>query len=93
MKVFAVINQKGGTGKTTLSLNLSAQLAASGRRVLLVDIDPQGNATSASGANKRALQKGLYEALRGDILAQDALLCCVAARHHLNRRKQPLGGG
>jgi chromosome partitioning protein len=64
-KIFAVANQKGGVGKTTTAVNLAAALAATGQRVLLVDLDPQGNATMGSGVDKRALKSSVYQVLLG----------------------------
>jgi chromosome partitioning protein len=61
--VLALSNQKGGVGKTTTAVNLSAGLAAAGQRVLLVDLDPQGNATSGLGHDRNALNKGVYDVL------------------------------
>jgi len=64
-RIFAVVNQKGGVGKTTTSVNLAAALARQGQRVLLVDLDPQGNATMGSGVDKRAAPRTVYHVLLG----------------------------
>jgi chromosome partitioning protein len=64
-RIFCVANQKGGVGKTTTAVNLAAGIAAHGRRVLLVDLDPQGNATMGSGIDKRALKDSVYQVLLG----------------------------
>ena len=64
-RVLAIANQKGGVGKTTTSINVAASLALAGRRVLLVDLDPQGNATMGSGVDKRGLSRSVYEVLLG----------------------------
>ena len=62
-KIFCVANQKGGVGKTTTTLNLAAGLANIGRRVLVIDLDPQGNATMGSGVDKRRLELSVYDVL------------------------------
>jgi chromosome partitioning protein len=66
MKVFAIANQKGGVGKTSIAVNLTATLSHYGQRALLIDLDPQGNATTGSGIDKNGLEKSLYGVLLGE---------------------------
>lgn len=72
--VFAVANQKGGVGKTTSSVNLAASLAATKKKVLLIDIDPQGNATSGSGVDKHAVEHTIYDVLVDELPIEDAIV-------------------
>ena len=72
-KIVAVANQKGGVGKTTTAVNLSACVAALGKKVLIVDLDPQGNSTTGYGISKRSVEMGTYEVLIGEAEARSAI--------------------
>ena len=73
-KIISICNQKGGTGKTTSSINLSAALAHLGKKILLIDSDPQGNATSGLGINKNTINKSIYDVLLSHEIIKDIII-------------------
>lgn len=73
-RIIAIANQKGGVGKTTTSINLSASLAEKGKKVLVIDTDPQGNTTSGFGIDKNNLDNTIYELILGDCSIKDCLI-------------------
>ena len=91
-RTLAISNQKGGVGKTTTSVNLAAGLAQAGMRVLLVDLDPQGNATMGSGIDKRELRDTVYQVLLGLCTAQTARRRCEAGGYDVVPANRELAG-
>lgn len=90
--IIALANQKGGVGKTTTAVNLSAEFARQGRRVLLIDCDPQGNATTSLGIAKRSLRSTTYDALLGHSAPEDAIIPTGRERLSLMPADQNLAG-
>jgi chromosome partitioning protein len=92
MRIFCIANQKGGVGKTTTTVNLAAGLALLKHRVLLVDLDPQGNATMGSGIDKRALEASVYDVLLGGTGIAEARLASPQGGYHVLGANRELAG-
>jgi chromosome partitioning protein len=92
MKIIAIANQKGGVGKTTTSVNLSASLAALGKKILLVDLDPQGNATTGSGIEKTDLSKSVYHVLLGQATLNEVAMRSPAGDYQVLPANRELAG-
>src|ERR1700710_1970213 len=91
-KIFCVANQKGGVGKTTTAVNLAASLAALDQRVLLVDLDPQGNATMGSGVDKAAVENTVYDVLVNGVTVLEARTRTDAVRYDVLPANRELAG-
>ena len=89
-RVIAIANQKGGVGKTTTAVNLAASLAATKRRVLLLDMDPQGNATMGSGIDKSQLERSSVDVLLGEVELGAAVIAVEPGGYHLLPANQDL---
>ncbi|MEQ1590096.1 MAG: ParA family protein [Gallionella sp.] len=91
-KILAITNQKGGVGKTTTTVNLAASLASTKQRVLLIDLDPQGNATMGSGIDKRDVQSSVYDVLLGSKTIREARKVCDKAQYDVLPANRDLAG-
>src|SRR5689334_8507515 len=91
-RILALANQKGGVGKTTTAINLGTALAAIGERVLIVDLDPQGNASTGLGIDRRNRNCSTYDVLIGEAPLRDAVVATAVPRLHIAASTMDLSG-
>jgi chromosome partitioning protein len=92
MRVLSVANQKGGVGKTTTAINLGTALAAIGERVLIIDLDPQGNASTGLGIDRKSRSRSTYDVLTGEATLRDSILTTSVPRLHIAASTLDLAG-
>src|SRR3954468_24362882 len=91
-RVLALANQKGGVGKTTTAINLGTALAAAGEKVLIVDLDPQGNASTGLGIDRRSRRRSTYDVLTREASVREAILETSVPRLHIVPSTMDLSG-